>query len=253
MNIKNLYRELLVVSLILNFFDALLSAIAMFSIGYFLTFFIRLDVKIAVIASILFFIRSLFLKITQNKIILLEKKYPNLNEKLRTSYEYQDKSNTIINDLHMDIMGYMKKVDANAFFEPKKIAIKTFVIISMLLITLYFSYLGFDTFLIKSTIQRSDFVSKFLPNVFDEYREEIKNREKLDKPKLIDLGKNELNISVDTYNTELDIKNVKEPEKSDYGSKLPEEIQSASQEVYQEKIPEEYKETVKEYFKKINE
>lgn len=253
MIIKNVYKELLIVSLILNFFDALLSAIAMFSIGYFLTFFIRLDVRIAIISSILLFLRSIFLKIKQNKILLLEQKHPNLREKLRTSFEYKDKTNTIINDLHMDIIADIKKVDPNAFFEPKKIILKTLIIIGMVLLTLYFSYLGFDTFLIKNTILRTDIGSKFFPNYFDKTREEIKNREKLEKAKLIDLGNKELNITLDTYNTELDIKNIKDPEKQDFGSKLPEEIGAAAQESYKEKIPEEYKDAVKEYFKKINE
>ncbi|MEM4397470.1 MAG: hypothetical protein QW757_02485 [Candidatus Woesearchaeota archaeon] len=254
MIIKSLYKELLVVSLLLNFFDALLSAIAMFSICYFLMFFIRLDFRIAIFLSVLFFLRSIYSKIKENKILLLEKKYPNLKERLRTSYEHQSETNTIVNELHMDILGLMKKVDPNAFFDAKKTTIKVLIILGMLILTLYFSYLGFDTNLIKATIQRSDFGSKFFPlQDLNETREEVKKREKLDKPKLIDLGNKEVNISIDTYNTELNIKEIKEPEKNDFNNKIPEEIGSVAQELYEEKIPEEYKDAVKEYFKKINE
>ncbi len=256
MNVKKMYNELIFTSLLLNLFDALLSAGAIFSIGYFLVYFYRIPVIIALIASIIFFFRSIILKVRQNKILLLEKKYPNLKERLRTSFEFQEHSNTVINDLHTDILGLMKKVDINAFFSSKRVVMKSAIICGMLLTTLYLSSIGFDSLDIKNAIIKSDVYRRgtdYFSGIFDETREETKNRSLLDKPNLIDSGNKELNISIDTYNTELDIKDISDPKKNDFGGNYPKEIAGTAEEVYEEEIPEEYKDAVKEYFKKINE
>jgi hypothetical protein len=60
-------------------------------------------------------------------------------------------------------------------------------------------------------------------------------------------------VIVETSNTELDISNIEDTKKNDYGGHYPDEVKGAAEEVYEEGIPEEYKEVIKEYFKKINE
>ena len=66
------------------------------------------------------------------------------------------------------------------------------------------------------------------------------------------MGDKDFNLTIDTYNTELDISDISAGEKNDYGGHYPEEVKGAAQEVYEEGIPEEYKEIIKTYFKKIN-
>ena len=149
----------------------------------------------------------------------------------------------------------MKKVDVNAFLEIKKLASKIMVIIVMLLAVLYFSSVGFDILDIKTRIVNSAFYNKldtFSKDLFDT-RDEITDRPKLDDPRLLILGDKDLNVSIDTYNTELDITDISEAEKNDYGGHYPEEVKGAAQEIYEDKIPEEHKEVIKDYFKKINE
>ena len=126
MNIRKLYNELLATSVILNFFDALLTAMLIFSISYFLFYFNRVNVLFGVALSILFFFKSFYTKIKSNKILIIEDKYPDLKMRLRTSYDYKSNSNTIIDSLHKDIAKYMKKVDVNAYLSMRKIIAKVF-------------------------------------------------------------------------------------------------------------------------------
>jgi hypothetical protein len=256
MNIRRMYHELILTSLVLNFFDSLLTATAIFSVGYFIVYFYRLNFLFAVITGGAFFIRSLVRKIRQNKILILENKYPNLRERLRTSYDYQDKTNTIINQLHTDIISMMKKVDVNAYLSSRDLFLKILIILIMLSSTLYLSSIGLDILDVTNIVINSQLfkrTSGFVKDIFDETRNEITNRPLLDDPRLITLGNKDLNISIDTYNTELDISEVSDPEKNDYGGHYPEEILGAAQKTYDEKIPEEHREVIKEYFKKINE
>ncbi len=255
MNVKNMYHEMIVVSLVLNFFDSLLTALSAFSIGFFIVYFYRLHVLLAVIAGGVFFIRSLIKKIKENKILLLEKKYPDLRERLRTSFDYQEKTNTVISQLHSDIIRTMKRVDVNAFLNRRTLIIKIILICSMLGSTLYMSSVGFDVIDIRDSIVNSQIYergSNFVMDILDETRDEVKNRPTLDEARLIQSGNQELNISIDAYNTELDIGDITDSAKNDYGGHYPEEIAGYAQETYEEKIPEEHKDIIKEYFKRIN-
>ena len=256
MNVRAMYTELFVTSLVLNLFDALLTGVAAFTIGYFIAFFYRVNILFAAGAGSVLFLRSLVKKIRQNKIILIETKYPGLKERLRTSYDYKDKINTVINELHSDIVSMMQSVDVNAFLSAKIVAGKIAVIVIMLFATLYFSSMGLDAFYVKRGIVNSEMFKRITGaagNVFDINSAEMKNTDRLKDPKLLQIGDKDVNISIDSFNTELDIKDVSEPEENDFGSNYPAEIAGEAQETYEEKIPEEHKDIVKEYFKKINE
>jgi hypothetical protein len=179
-----------------------------------------------------------------------------MKERLRTSYDYQDRTNTVINDLHLDILGMMRSVDVNTFLNIKKTGMKIGIICIMLFSILYCSSIGLDILDIRHAIVNSVVykkASEFAIDKLDQTRQQVKDRELLDKANLAKSGDKEQNISIDTYNTELDINEITNPEKNDFGGNYPEEIEGAAQETYQEKIPEEDKEAVKEYFKKINE
>jgi hypothetical protein len=250
-----MYSELIVTSLFLNFFDAFLTFGAIFSVGFFIVYFYRLSYLFALVPAVVLFIRSLYLKIRQNKILLLESKYPDLKERLRTSYDNQSTENTVVNELHSDILGVIKDMDVNAFLTKKKLILKVGVILLMLISTLYFSSNGFDILDIRNAIVKSTAFSRasgFVLGAFDKSRDEVQNREKLEKAKLIKSGTNEFNVSIQAYNTELDISKINNPEKNDFGGNYPAEVTGAAQETYDEKIPEEYKDAVKTYFKKIN-
>ena len=249
-----MYNELRITSLVLNLVDSLFTAIAFFSIGYAIVYFYRINIFVAYVVGTIFFLRSLVMKVRQNKIILLENKFPDLKERLRTSFDYQEKTNTVINELHSDIVKIMKKVDINAFLNSKTLLIKIFVICSFLTTTLYLSAIGFDIIDVKNSITKSKFyqgATSFAQDFFDT-RDEITDRPLLENPRLITLGDRELNLTIEAYNTELDISEISGTEQNDYGGHYPEEIAGVAQETYDERIPEEYKDIIKEYFRRIN-
>lgn len=251
--IKNMYRDLVVGSIILNVFDATLTALVIMAISYMIIYFYRINYLFAVVLAVLFFLRSLIKKIRQNKILVIEKEYPNLKERLRTSYDNQDTSNTVANSLHEDIMNMMNRVDMNAYLNIKKISFKVFAILILMFSTLYFSSVGFDVLELKTRIVQSSIYQKIkdmTSSVMDQPGE-TKEGPKLKEPEIKKLGDKDVNVTIETYNTQLDISEISEPEKNDYGGYYPDEITGAAQEIYQEDIPEEYKDVVKDYFGKI--
>jgi len=249
-----MYHELLYTSLILNFFDSLLTGLMAFAAAYTFVYFYRFSIYVGIGFATIFFVRSLVMKIKQNKILMIEDKYPDLKERLRTSYDYQKNSNTVIDSLHHDIESKLAEVDVNAFLNMKKIAGKVFITGILLFGVLYFASVGLDIVDIKNRVVHSALFDKIKDVAQGALsREHIQDRPLLKDPSLIDLGDKEMNLSIKTYNTELDISEVDNPEKNDYGGHYPEEIEGAAQEVYESGIPEEHKEVIKEYFKKISE
>ena len=256
MNIKRMYHDLQATSVILNILDSFLTALTVFSIGYFLIYFYRINYIVAIVIAMLFFMRSLVKKIKENKILLLEKKHPDLRERLRTSYDYQEISNPIIDDLHKDIVKIMRQVDVNAFLNAGALFLKGILICGLLFGTFYMSSIGYDVLDVTKAITNSRIyrtTADFAKDLFQEDREETTNRPLLDNPSLIGLGDEQLNLSLETMSTELDITEITDTGKNDFGGKYPIEIAGYAQETYEEKIPEEHKDVVKEYFKKINE
>lgn len=254
MNIKKTYQDLVVTSIILNFFDATLTALVVMAVSYLIIYFYRFNFLIAIVVAIGFFIRSFIRKIKQNKIILLENKYPDLKERLRTSYDNQDASNTVVNSLHNDILDMIEKVDVNAYLNPKRLAFKVISICAIMFFVLYISSVGFDILDLKTRIVHSSFYQKInsaAKDLFDKPGE-LTERPKLSEPRLLDLGDKDMNVTIDTYNTKLDISQIEESEKNDFGGHYPDEVKGAAQESYEEDIPEEYKEVIKDYFGKIN-
>ncbi|AJF61724.1 TPA: hypothetical protein HA239_01445 [Candidatus Woesearchaeota archaeon] len=254
MNIRKMYTELLVTSVTLNIFDSILTTITAFSIIYFVLYFYRIPYLVAIAASAAFFLWSFIRKIRQNKILVLEQKYPDFKERLRTSYEYKTESNTVIDSLHSDITEMMKKVDISAYLDSGRVAFKVLAACILLFSTLYFSSVGLDILDIKTRIVTSsayESLEEFATGLFTNDDQEFETPAAGD-PRLIVLGNEELNANLDVYNTGLDINEISEGEKNDFGGHYPGEISGDAQEIYEEDIPEEDKEVVREYFKKIN-
>ena len=249
-----MYQELLVTSIILNFFDSIITAIMIFAVAYFMLYFYRFSYIFGVIFAILFFLRSFYIKLKTNKILIIEKKYPDLRERLRTSFDYQNRSNHVIDSLHKDISKLIKKVDVNAYLEMKKIFFKVIIICVLLISVLLFSSYGLDVLELATRVEQTTIFTT-IKDAVENIAEKINpfEKTKLEDPKLLDLGSEEKNLSIETFNTEIDINNIEEPEKNDFGGHYPEEIKGASQQVYDEGISEENKDVVQEYFERINE
>jgi hypothetical protein len=60
-----------------------------------------------------------------------------------------------------------------------------------------------------------------------------------------------MNLSLDVFNTDIDVSEIEEPEKNDFGETYPEETGVDPQEVYEDKIDEEHRDIIKKYFDSI--
>jgi hypothetical protein len=253
-NIKFMFFEITVSSLIILLLDSLITAVAVFSVFYFLLIFFRIDVAIAIIAAIVFFIFSFVRKIRVNKVLKLEERYPSLYEKLRTSRDYVGVNNKVVNSLNNDVINNIKKADIDTFLNSKHMWIKVCAIILALMLTITFSSFNVYFFDVNKAVAESPFTSKiidFAKRIVDRNADLTAPPEYLDDPNLAKLGTDEMNISLNVFNTEIDPNKIDEPIKHDYQGQFPDTVGGYGQKAYEDKISEEDKEIIKKYFDKV--
>lgn len=85
----------------------------------------------------LYLIISLRYKFKINTVALIEEKYPELNERLRTIYDNKDTKNVVLENLAESVLVDIEKIKYSTFFETKGLG--TRIAIILLLVTLLMS------------------------------------------------------------------------------------------------------------------
>ena len=202
-----------------------------------------------------------------NKLKLVERYYPKLNEKLRTAADYADQDDVMVNQLHKEVITEVKKVATSAFVSRKKILWKTLVIIMLCFSLLSISYFNLDSKGFKLNIENQ--VNKLAQKVL---KDQGKNVIELNKTNssasgsgsgvgvnenifgdknLAKLGDEQLDVEIKPSTMEFRIGEVKDAEKKDFDEVFPDEVYLKGSQTHEENIPKEQQELVKNYFKKI--
>jgi hypothetical protein len=250
--IKKMFFELFISSLFVALFDAVITGVLFFSIIYFLAIFFAFDEIYAVGAGAFALVLSFAVKLKRNKVLEIEKKYPDLREKLRTSSDYKEQENMVVLALHTEVLNQINEVDVNAFINPRKLIMKVGAVCLLLFIVLMISVGNFNFFTLTNRFKDSPFLNKMHNPLSGDSMPIKETTDFLKDGKIAKLGDEQKNLSLDIYNTELDLNVIEPPKKNDYGGSFPEEISGFAQESYNEKISDEYKDSIKGYFDEIN-
>lgn len=252
--VQRMFFEIYASSFIIQFMDALLTGVLFFSFFYMLFTFFKIFYLYAIAFSLLFFMVSFIKKLRKNKILEIERRYPDLKERLRTSKDYEQKENLVVLALHTEVLNAIKEVDINAFLNIKKLSIKVVGISACLFMILFLSSLDFDFFditsqvvlgaapvltKIQSTIGRNKIHVQDSPDLMDEGR-------------IAGLGDENLNLTLDVFSTDVDVGDIEPPEVNDYDGAFPDEMGASAEEQYYERISDEHRDVIKDYFKKIS-
>jgi hypothetical protein len=246
--------------------DAALNSILIFLIIYWLLAFLHIpgvDPYWALLPGGILFWVVLIRKFRTSKIREIEKKYPSLNEALRTASDNVNKNNAVVKELQKDILTQLRIVEVAAFAEPKTIYVQT-VLIGLLCFAIVFSAplsvtfgnaasefldkipktlnVGTATKTPDTNYEARPFVSKLVTTVNDAL---------FGKPSVAELGDKELEVTLTAQGTELDVRKIQDVQDRDFTDTLPDEIYAKASETFEEDIKEEEQELVKNYFQKL--
>ena len=260
--LKEVRRNLALVFL----FDTFINAILVFLLAALLLLVFDLHLVYPLAVSAAYFLYAVIRRLSINKVRMVEKRYKNVNEKLRTAEEFRDPDNRVVMELHSEVIRDLKKVEQSAFISDKKIYLKSIGIIALSFLVFFASpfTIGLINFNLNFVNQQ---IEQFSGGVFEggsgesviRFSTEQESTEELRKVSqeiygtaaVAKLGNEEITIKIRPSGTELSIREIQELDLPDFSESYPKEIAASSAESYEESIRKEDLELVKGYFNNL--
>ncbi len=247
-------------------FDTFINAILVFLISLFLFSLFSLHFIYPVVVSIAFLLYSLRKRLGTNKIRMVEQHYSYMNEKLRTAAEYNDPDNSVVKELHAEVLSDLKKVEESEFVNEKRIYIKSVAIVLLSFLILFLSPLSFG--FLDITLGPDDSGQQDAGDagvLSDSGNSKIRfavgpqdtglkkaSDDIYGTATVAKLGDEELKIKISPAGTELSVSEMEESQPPDFSEAYPNEVAAVASANYEESIPKEDLELVKNYFNSVS-
>lgn len=245
----------------LDLFNILLNSVIGFFAGLAIIIIFNFGWVYAFIPAFIVLIYFTIVYFKQKKLLIVEKKVPELNEKLRTAADNIKVNNEITNDLKTEVTREMKKVKTTLFIDLEGVGVRVFsiAIIAFIIVILSFLDLTFD-FQFAPVIQNPInyvrervFTQAIAPNASMTYIEGNMSNAYGNKTALIKLGDEQLSLEVNPLQSELNFDEVSEAETKNFNPPVyPKEIYTSYDASYTEKIAKKNQAVVKSYFEQIS-
>lgn len=235
-------------------FETILNSILIFLMIYVILSVSNLNALYALLPSLVYLIVASYSKIKKNKAEIVEEKYDELKEKLRTAEDNIDLENPIVDELQSEVIREVRKVRVSSFVNTRRVAYKVtgcvilcFTIIFLATLNIHF----FDFTVVFDKIPKY-IIGEGSPG--DELGEgdlgagmysgddDIYGAESI-----AIIGDEELNIEIKSVNFEISVRNIKEAAEKHFDEQFPDDVfLSASEGATEDNI--EDKELIKNYF-----
>jgi hypothetical protein len=266
---KNFNKVLKSVYKILNrlfLFRNILSVIILFLSCYLafmvIDLFIPLSPLWAILPAAVYFFYTtstdLSAKVNNKKLVLIEKAYPDLDEKLRTAADNIFMENPVVEELQEEVFSDLKKVRASSFFDLKNTNKKLFIIavICLLIVSLAaFNFKLMDWGIITPRDPRILIGSASdQPSETDDLSaSDAENPDLFGEDSIGELGDEDIFLSINSLSFELtNVRSEEELPQNEFQEKFPDAVdllQDCDADcVHQNNIPIEQQELVKNYF-----
>jgi|TARA_Y100000310_G_scaffold304347_1_gene343394 hypothetical protein len=245
---------------VLLIFSSLLTALVLFLGIYFLFATLAFNGLYAIIPTLIYIGYDLYYTLNKSRIVDVENKYPELNEKFRTAAEYaKEEGNPFVDELHKEVVHDLKKVELSSFINTRKTTIKLGAIVVLCFLIVFFAQFGlyFDI-----TVGVENVIEKVKP-VFTDSSDgsgsggdestigKEGNEGIYGEASLAELTDEEVDISIFTSSMELNTRNVFDAQHREFeeATLFPEDIFTQEAEVSTEgEVSREHVELVKNYF-----
>jgi len=245
----------------ISLFGLFLNSIVVY-LAFYLTF-LLIGVKpiYAFVPGLGYFIALAYPTFKDNKIRRIEKRYPELNEKLRTAADNMDKKNPVVEDLCKECAHEMYHVEVSSFLSPGKVSSRIIAATLLCFLVLYLTAIDIQPLQIDN----------LWDNVAEGIGQAIGSRENdantfaggpsgagqsttqgdiLGIPAWIKLG-SEQDVQIETAGYEVNIRDIKEAKQQDFDGDWPDEVFAQGASAFEDNIPKEQQELVKSYFEKL--
>ncbi|MFH1849912.1 MAG: hypothetical protein ABH879_07070 [archaeon] len=138
-------------------FESLMSMIIIFLVVYIVLSLLfpypYLNIVVSMIPAFVYLVRSVVADVKENKIRDVEKKYPSLNEKLRTAADNLDDSGVIVGVLEDQLVKELKEVKSSSFVNTNKIIWKVAAAVSLCFLMIFTASLDMHIYNFRELIK----------------------------------------------------------------------------------------------------
>lgn len=200
--------------------------------------------------------------IKNTRLVNVEGKVPELEERLRTAADNINKNNEITNDLKEEVVHDMKKIKSDLFIDINSIGVRLFSIIIIAFIVVIVSFMGL-TFDFEFSEAVSNPAGYMKTRVFGGDAGNVSNIDFIkgenlgdiygNRTELVKLGDESISLEVRPLQTEMDFQDVQDVENRNFNPPVyPKEIYTSHDASYSETISKKNQAVVKSYFEQIS-
>ena len=262
--INKLFKEINFTFVNLTLFNSFLNALIVFLASYLIISALRLNSTYALIPSIVYFIIAVYTGIRIRHVREIEKKFPELDEELRTAADNINMENPVVHELQQEVLDKIKRVDVGSFFNTKKTSHKILLAIILCFGILFIGTFNmtFDFKIMVENIPNYVYVGGGDKGEGSKEQGDVRTAgtgtadEIFGEEEYAQLGEDIVDIEIKPSGYEIDLSNVETPRKRYFQELYPDEIcvndKSCRQsEPYGDELTKEQSEIVKNYFLKI--
>ena len=244
-------------------FDTIINSILIFLATLILVSLFGVSFIYPLFLAVAYFVFVIFRRLRLNKITLVEKKYSNMDEKLRTATEYESSGNPVVKELQSEVVRSMKRIEESAFVNERKIYLKSIGIIGLCFLLLVLSPVTFgipgfgspgDALPDPGSIGEGagDLSIRFSGSSLETGLMQI-SEDFYAEPTVAVMGGEEIKVRITPSGRELNVRQIHEADPPSFSESFPVEVQAVTAESYKESIAKEDLELVKDYFNKLAE
>jgi len=243
-------------------FDTIIDSLVVFAAFSLIFMLVTINAFYAAIPSALYFLLGLYLRLSRNKLIIVEKQYTELDEKLRTAADNINLKNEVAEALDKEIASDVGKVELCSFFRSNKNAAKIIALVGLCFLIVFLSSLNTQFIDIKLFIEEVIKPNGASGNA--QIGVDIDVRPLGDEIVLSPVTSGDIygeesmipgnitqQIEVNPIGYEMNIQREGEEYYEEFEENFPKEIFAQSAEAHEENIPVEKQELVKRYFKEV--
>ena len=254
---SKLLREINVLFDNMIIFNTLLMAIIIFLSSYMVLSVLGINIIFSIIPPIIYISIYLFIELRKNKYLMVENRFENLNEKIRTAADNIYSENPIVDELRQEVSRDIKAVDYASFFSEKRTSYKVLLIILLCFGVLFLAQYDVE---FKLDLEKA---WGFIQGGEGEAGEGIfsdiisaatggKDTDIFGEEYLAELGEEKMTISMNRVGYEINMEDVKDPGDTEFEDSLfPPDIGLEESEGY---IPPDFgenREIIKNYFRSM--
>lgn len=262
-------------------FDLMLNAVIVFLAVYFVLAIFSFYPLSAIGASAIYLIFAGIKKFRQNKLELVESKYPHLREKLKTSADYIKEDNEVIRQLQEEVKHDVQDVRSSSFLDIDNTIFKTILTVLLSFLIIYVSAINFvvmdtDQFILEKAdalkkaieggeggtadsgtngdlaggVPAGQVLNGDAKNALS--MANVTNTDIFGKKTMAKLGEDQIEMELKTNNYELNLRQEGEVQDKTFEDTFPAGIEAVGSELYEESIATDERELVKKYFDKLS-